>query len=126
MSRPALAGEAAADVDGATSVSVAGLRLIDFRNYADLDLRLGAEHVVLVGENGAGKTNLMEAVSLMSPGRGLRRATIEEARWTQQQHQGGMGPNMSAPQMGEVRALSTSLFMFCSTVRPAVMDLVAI
>jgi DNA replication and repair protein RecF len=60
------------------SVSVAALRLIDFRNYADLDLRLGAEHVILVGENGAGKTNLMEAVSLLSPGRGLRRATIEE------------------------------------------------
>jgi len=59
-------------------VSVSTLRLIDFRNYAALDLRLGREHVVLVGENGAGKTNLLEAVSLLSPGRGLRRATIED------------------------------------------------
>lgn len=62
----------------AEGVRVRGVRLIDFRNYADLDLALGPAHVVLVGENGAGKTNLMEAVSLLSPGRGLRRATIED------------------------------------------------
>ncbi len=60
------------------AVHVRGLRLIDFRNYGALDLALDAAHVVLVGENGAGKTNLMEAVSLLSPGRGLRRATIED------------------------------------------------
>ncbi len=47
-----------------------GLR--DFRNYAGLDLRLDGRHVCLFGANGAGKTNLMEAVSMLSPGRGLR------------------------------------------------------
>jgi len=46
----------------------------DFRNHADLDLSLERRFVALVGENGAGKTNLLEAVSLFSPGRGLRRA----------------------------------------------------
>ena len=46
----------------------------DFRNHADLDLSLTRRFVALVGENGAGKTNLLEAVSLFSPGRGLRRA----------------------------------------------------
>ena len=50
------------------------LKLGDFRNYAALSLDLDARHVVLTGENGAGKTNLMEAVSFLSPGRGLRRA----------------------------------------------------
>ena len=50
------------------------LKLVDFRNYAGLSLDLDARHVVLTGENGAGKTNLMEAVSFLSPGRGLRRA----------------------------------------------------
>lgn len=47
-----------------------GLR--DFRNYHGLDLRLDGRHVCLFGANGAGKTNLMEAVSMLSPGRGLR------------------------------------------------------
>lgn len=50
------------------------LKLNDFRNYSELALELDHRHVVLTGENGAGKTNLMEAVSLLTPGRGLRRA----------------------------------------------------
>lgn len=47
-----------------------GLR--DFRNYEALDLRLDGRHVCLYGANGSGKTNLLEAVSMLSPGRGLR------------------------------------------------------
>ncbi|MBP1857650.1 DNA replication/repair protein RecF [Rhizobium herbae] len=54
------------------------LKLGDFRNYAGLSLDLDARHVVLTGENGAGKTNLMEAVSFLSPGRGLRRAAYTD------------------------------------------------
>ena len=50
------------------------LRLTDFRSYGSLDLPLDGRPVVLFGKNGAGKTNLMEAVSLLSPGRGLRGA----------------------------------------------------
>jgi DNA replication and repair protein RecF len=59
-------------------VAVTGLRLADFRNYAALALDLDERHVVLAGDNGAGKTNLLEAVSLLSPGRGFRRATQAE------------------------------------------------
>ncbi len=54
------------------------LKLADFRNYAGLSLDLDERHVVLTGENGAGKTNLMEAVSFLSPGRGLRRAAYSD------------------------------------------------
>ncbi|SER82766.1 DNA replication/repair protein RecF [Rhizobium sp. NFR03] len=59
-------------------VSLSRLKLSDFRNYAALSLDLDARHVVLTGENGAGKTNLMEAVSFLSPGRGLRRAAYAD------------------------------------------------
>ncbi|WP_374945275.1 DNA replication/repair protein RecF [Sphingomonas sp.] len=52
------------------------LVLTDFRNHADLTLAPGAGFVVLFGENGAGKTNVLEAVSLLAPGRGLRRAAL--------------------------------------------------
>lgn len=55
---------------------VTRLRLTDFRSYARLDLPLDAAIVAFCGPNGAGKTNLLEAVSLLSPGRGLRRATL--------------------------------------------------
>lgn len=53
------------------------LSLRDFRNYADCRLVIDAANVLLLGENGAGKTNLMEAISLLAPGRGLRRARAE-------------------------------------------------
>lgn len=49
-----------------------GLKLADFRSYPALDLAIDSETVVLTGDNGAGKTNLLEAVSLLSAGRGLR------------------------------------------------------
>ena len=56
---------------------ISRLRLSQFRNYASAALDLDARHVVLTGENGAGKTNLIEAVSLLAPGRGLRRAPFD-------------------------------------------------
>jgi len=52
--------------------------LRDFRSYAVLDLAIEGRLVVLCGENGAGKTNLLEALSLLAPGRGLRRAELSE------------------------------------------------
>ncbi|AWN50318.1 DNA replication/repair protein RecF [Methylobacterium sp. 17Sr1-1] len=57
-----------------TALRVTRLIARDFRNHADLDLAVGRRFVALVGENGAGKTNILEALSLFAPGRGLRRA----------------------------------------------------
>lgn len=56
---------------------ISRLRLSFFRNYASAALDLDHRHVVLTGRNGAGKTNLLEAISLLSPGRGLRRAPFD-------------------------------------------------
>jgi DNA replication and repair protein RecF len=54
------------------------LTLTDFRNYESLVLKLDGRPVCLYGANGAGKTNLLEAVSQFGPGRGLRAATLAE------------------------------------------------
>lgn len=54
------------------------LGLQNFRNYEQLALPIEAPHVVLTGANGIGKTNLLEAISLLSPGRGLRMARPTE------------------------------------------------
>ena len=61
----------------AAAVHLSSLKLADFRNYATLSLPLAPGPVALVGDNGAGKTNLLEAISLLTPGRGLRRAAYE-------------------------------------------------
>ncbi|KFG68013.1 DNA replication/repair protein RecF [Microvirga sp. BSC39] len=57
---------------------IARLILQDFRTYASLNLTVSRPLVALVGENGAGKTNVLEAISLFMPGRGLRRAELAE------------------------------------------------
>jgi DNA replication and repair protein RecF len=54
------------------------LTLTNFRSYRSAQIELAAGPVVLVGPNGAGKTNLIEAISFLAPGRGLRRATLDE------------------------------------------------
>lgn len=67
-------------------MAVTRLVLTDFRNHADAVLQPGAGFVILSGDNGAGKTNVLEAVSLLAPGRGLRRASLSEMA-----RQGGAG-----------------------------------
>lgn len=64
-----------------------------FRNYAQAELALGAAPVVLTGANGAGKTNLLEAISFLSPGRGLRGAKLAELD--------RLGPSGAAPGVAE-------------------------
>ena len=59
-------------------LAVRQIRLTDFRNYRQLRLDCGLEPVVLVGGNGTGKTNLLEALSFLAPGRGLRRARLDD------------------------------------------------
>jgi DNA replication and repair protein RecF len=54
------------------------LTLTHFRNYRAASLQTRGDVVVLVGPNGAGKTNCIEAISFLSPGRGLRRATLDD------------------------------------------------
>jgi DNA replication and repair protein RecF len=64
------------------------LTLSNFRNYhaASLDVAgnsAAAKTIVLIGPNGAGKTNLIEAISFLAPGRGLRRANLDEVAFSE-------------------------------------------
>jgi DNA replication and repair protein RecF len=67
-----------------TAAFVRRLSLSNFRSYHAAQLALErAGPVVLTGANGAGKTNLIEAISLLAPGRGLRRATLDELAFSE-------------------------------------------
>jgi DNA replication and repair protein RecF len=77
-------------------VPVSRLVLTDFRSYASALIGPGPGFVLLYGENGAGKTNLLEAVSLLTPGRGLRGAALSEMA-----RQGGGGAFAVAARVGE-------------------------
>lgn len=70
---------------GAASTAGAPLRLAvntisltRFRNHAATSLEVDRPVAVLTGANGSGKTNLLEAISFLSPGRGMRRAKLSE------------------------------------------------
>lgn len=70
------------------SLAIHKINLTLFRNYDALRLDCsGARCVVLTGANGSGKTNILEAISLLTPGRGLRRADL-----------GDIKNNISAPE----------------------------
>jgi DNA replication and repair protein RecF len=66
-----------------TAATIRRLTLSNFRSYHAASLDVGGNLVVLTGPNGAGKTNLIEAVSFLVPGRGLRRATLEEVAFSE-------------------------------------------
>jgi len=66
-----------------TAARIRRLTLANFRSYHAASVAAGDGPAVLVGPNGAGKTNLLEAISFLSPGRGLRRATLEEAAFSE-------------------------------------------
>lgn len=61
-----------------TGLSLEYLQLSHFRSHKALRLETDARPVAIFGSNGAGKTNVLEAVSMLSPGRGLRRAAAED------------------------------------------------
>lgn len=73
------------------------LSITDFRNHADALIVPDHSFIVLTGENGAGKTNILEAVSMLTPGRGLRGAPLRDMA-----RQGGPGNFSIAAQIGDV------------------------
>jgi DNA replication and repair protein RecF len=60
------------------SARLTRLTLTGFRNYATMGIGLSAGMVAFVGANGAGKTNILEAISFLTAGRGLRRAALTD------------------------------------------------
>ncbi|WP_017666724.1 DNA replication/repair protein RecF [Sandarakinorhabdus sp. AAP62] len=59
--------------------AITRLTLTDFRNHAHATIATGPGLVVITGDNGAGKTNILDAISLLAPGRGLRSAALSDA-----------------------------------------------
>ncbi len=78
------------------ALSIGKISLVHFRNYDDISLKLETAPIVLTGPNGGGKTNLLEAISLLVPGRGLRRAQLSELQNRQASAPWAVAANMRA------------------------------
>ena len=57
---------------------IKSLKLINFRSHSNFGLSLSGKPLAIIGDNGAGKTNILEAISLLSPGRGMRNSKFSE------------------------------------------------
>ena len=79
--------------------AITRITLENFRNYRTLTLDVGAQPVLLVGKNGAGKTNLLEAISLLMPGRGFRNASLRELDYSAP----SVSPPYSPPPVGGIQ-----------------------
>ncbi|WP_339826970.1 DNA replication/repair protein RecF [uncultured Parasphingorhabdus sp.] len=79
-------------------MNLSQLTLHNFRNYPELRLVAKPGFMVFSGENGAGKTNILEALSLLAPGRGLRRAALRDMAC-----QTGTGNFAVAAQLGDIQ-----------------------
>ena len=57
---------------------IKSIKIINFRSYENFGLEFSGKPVGIIGDNGIGKTNILEAISLFSPGRGMRNASFSE------------------------------------------------
>ena len=95
------------EVDNASKRSwLSRLKLDHFRNYQQADLAIHAGQLVIFGDNGAGKTNLLEAVSLLSPGRGMRRAKGQNLAYSAIKHD-GLSQNLGQPDRPDLNLLAS-------------------
>jgi len=95
---------------------VTRLALSNFRSYAGAAIETSGAPVVLAGANGAGKTNLLDAISLLSPGRGLRGARLSEhVRKGPSAHEGALwAVAASVARAGESYDIGTGLSLSAS------------
>ena len=84
------------------SLAIASLTLSAFRNYDSVRITPSANLIALYGHNGAGKTNLMEAISLLTPGRGLRGVAFDDLMKVNQPKGWAVAAQVITP-FGEVR-----------------------
>lgn len=59
---------------------IKSIQLRNFRSYRFLNLNANADYIIFIGENGAGKTNILEGLSLLSSTKGLRKASMQELK----------------------------------------------
>lgn len=85
-------------LDQRPAMTLTQLTLHNFRNYPSLRLDASPGFMIFSGQNGAGKTNILEAVSLLAPGRGLRRAPLRDMA-----HDKGVGDFAVAAHIGDVQ-----------------------
>jgi DNA replication and repair protein RecF len=104
-----------------TAARIRRLTLTNFRSYCAASVTLDGDAVVLIGANGAGKTNLIEAISFLGPGRGLRWTNLDDVahRGSDDDDAGGGAWAVSAEVEGALGLVTLGTGIETSTVEDA-------
>ena len=76
--------EDTSNIEDSKKIYIEKLNLTNFRNHKTLNFNLNNSSILIYGENGCGKTNVLEAISLLNQGKGLRKANIENFLYEQE------------------------------------------
>ena len=78
--------ESISNIKNSKSFYIKKISLKNFRNHTNLNLNLKNTSILIYGGNGSGKTNILEAISLLNQGKGLRKTSIENFLYKEKIH----------------------------------------
>ena len=98
---------------------ISSLKLSNYRNYKSYKASFDKYPIAFIGKNGVGKTNILESISLMQPGRGIRSVKLEEMSY---KHSGNFGININLIKNKESFKIGSSLDLGVSKLRKVKVD----
>ena len=98
---------------------ISSIKLSNFRNYKSFRADFSQQPIALIGKNGVGKTNILESISLMQPGRGIRSVKLEDMSY---KNEGNFAIHINLLKDKESIAIGSSLDLSLSKVRKVKVD----
>ncbi len=98
---------------------ISSIKLSNFRNYKSFKADFSQQPIALIGKNGVGKTNILESISLMQPGRGIRSVKLEDMSY---KNKGNFAIHINLLKDKELIAIGSSLDLSLSKVRKVKVD----
>lgn len=98
---------------------ISSIKLSNFRNYKSFKADFSQQPIALIGKNGVGKTNILESISLMQPGRGIRSVKLEDMSY---KNEGNFAIHINLLKDKESIAIGSSLDLSLSKVRKVKVD----
>ena len=98
---------------------ISSIKLSNFRNYKSFRAEFSQQPIALIGKNGVGKTNILESISLMQPGRGIRSVKLEDMSY---KNEGNFAIHINLLKDKESIAIGSSLDLSLSKVRKVKVD----
>ena len=102
-----------------TNNYISSIKLSNFRNYKSFKANFSHYPTAFIGKNGVGKTNILESISLMQPGRGIRSVKLEEMSY---KNRGNFGVYVNLERNGNTIEIGSSLDISLSKLRKVKVD----